>query len=179
MPSPRELFQQAYQASNDRQFDRAKEIYLQVVKLDPNYSMAWNNLGWIYHDQEQNYSEAENCYQTALKCNKNNYYAWNNFGILNYRQKKDFKAAERYWLKSVKLYPDFWEAWNNLSVLYKFQIRKPKKAQKCAERKEAIARNRTPSVNLHKSPTPKLCMECKAELSTGQHICERCGAKND
>ena len=179
MPSPREQFQQAYNASKDRQFEQAKEIYLQVVKLDPTYSMAWNNLGWIYHDQEQNYAEAEQCYKTALKCDKKNYYAWNNYGILNYRQKKNFKAAEQYWRTSVKLYPDFWEAWNNLSVLYKFQIRKPKKAQKCVEKKEAIARNKTLSTDQQKSPPLKQCRECKAELSSTQQICEQCGATND
>ncbi|MHA1519941.1 MAG: tetratricopeptide repeat protein [Promethearchaeota archaeon] len=179
MSSPRELFQRAYKASNDRQFEQAKQIYLQVIKLDPNYSMAWNNLGWIYYDQYQNYSEAESCYKTALKCDKNNYYAWNNYGIWYYRHKKKYKAAERCWQKAVKLYPDFGLAWNNLGVLYKFQIRKPEKAQQCNDKLEAITQKNILSARDKKSQQIKACVDCGAELSETQNICERCGTTND
>ncbi|MHA1521652.1 MAG: hypothetical protein ACTSRK_15850, partial [Promethearchaeota archaeon] len=89
----------------------------------------------------------------------------------------------------VKLYPDFGKAWNNLNVLYKFQIRKPQKAQQCADRIGEIAQKVKPSagdpsnrISLSKDQKTqqiKKCIDCGGDLSTSQHICERCGASND
>jgi tetratricopeptide (TPR) repeat protein len=175
MPSSRELFQQAYKADQQKKYVDAIELYRQALVIDPQYSMAWNNLGWILYDQQQKFEEAEECYKKALKYDDRNYPAWNNLGIVYYRQKKNYKKAEKCWKKAVKLYPEFWEVWNNLKVLYKFQLANPKKAKECAmmvdriKREEDDYREDTPKENMQK------CPECGKNLERNQKICDVCG----
>lgn len=88
-----ELFQKAYRASESGMYQAAQDYYKDLLKKDPTYSMAWNNLGWITYDQLQIYEFAEKCYKNALKHNKRNYLAWNNYGILYYRVHKKYKKA--------------------------------------------------------------------------------------
>ncbi|QEE17629.1 tetratricopeptide repeat protein [Promethearchaeum syntrophicum] len=175
MVSSRELFKQGYNASNNKQYDKAKKFYRNCLEIDPDYSMAWNNLGWILYDQNQQFKEAEKCYNQALKADKKNYYAWNNLGILFYRHKKKFKQAERYWKKSVKLYPDFKMAWQNLGVLYKFQLRNPKKSDNCYQRVTDLdKKNKSNSGNISDIIHYK-CKECGNPMEKNQIICEKCG----
>ena len=90
MVSSRELFKQGYNASNNKEFEKAEKYYRNCLEIDSDYSMAWNNLGWILYDQNQQFKEAERCYNLAIKADKKNYYAWNNLGILYYRHKKKY-----------------------------------------------------------------------------------------
>ena len=71
MPSPRDLFKKAYTSTQEMKFEDAKRFYREVLALDTHYSMAWNNLGWILYDQDQQYVEAEKCYKFALKNARN------------------------------------------------------------------------------------------------------------
>lgn len=177
MPSSRELFKKAFQASNEENYDLAEKNYRQALEIDPNYSMAWNNLGWILFDQRQQYREAERCYLKAISLDKKNFFAWNNIGILYYRQKKDYRKAERSWRKAVKYYPEFSKAWKNLGVLYKFQRANLKKSKECYEKAESIIQKQKLSSDNGKIP-PK-CSECGNLLESGQKICEQCGTNTD
>ena len=174
MPSPREMFKLAYDASHLKNFEEAEKYYRQALALNPKYSMAWNNLGWILYDQQQQYKEAENCYRKALKWNKNNFFAWNNLGILHYRQKKKYKKAQNCWEKAVAINPEFGMAWNNLSVLNKFQLKKPAKARECAE-KATIYSGRDSKKSRSSTRSTNCCVECGSTLELHQKICDICG----
>ncbi|UYP45486.1 Photosystem I assembly protein Ycf3 [Candidatus Lokiarchaeum ossiferum] len=174
MPSPRELFKLAYEADRNRKFDEAENFYRQALKLNPKYSMAWNNLGWILFDQFQQYKEAEKCYKKALKYDNRNFYAWNNWGILYYRQKMNFSKAQECWEKAITFNPEFGNAWNNLSVLYKFQHGNPTKAREFEEKAikyQNSEQKQTPTSNL----TYNFCSECGSTLEASQKICDVCG----
>jgi len=179
MVSSRELFKQGYNASNNKLYENAKEYYRKCLKIDPDYSMAWNNLGWILHDQNQQFDEAEKCYNLALKADKKNYYAWNNLGILYYRHKKKYKQAERYWNKAVKLYPDFKMAWQNLGVLYKFQLGNPKKSDECYQRVAYLEQKAKPNSGSDSDIIFNSCKECGNPMEKNQLICEKCGLSID
>ncbi|MHA1620117.1 MAG: tetratricopeptide repeat protein [Promethearchaeota archaeon] len=174
MPSPRELFQKAFAAALEKKYEDAKLFYRETLTLDPEYSMAWSNLGWILYDQDQNYTEAEECYTKAVKFDKNNFHAWNNYGILFYRFHKNYREAERCWKKSSKIYPDFARVWNNLGVLYKFQLKKPKKSKQCFARAEALAQAEVKIIKSMQAQSTK-CVECGNTLVPNQQICDVCG----
>ena len=76
MVSPRELFQKAFIATKENKFEEAKQNYRSALEIDPEYSMAWNNLGWILYDQDQQYQEAEKCYKLAIKADKKKIRIW-------------------------------------------------------------------------------------------------------
>lgn len=174
MPSPRELFKLAYEADHNRKFEKSVKLYRQALKLNPKYSMAWNNVGWILYDQYQQYKEATHCYKKALKFDKKNFYAWNNWGILYYRQKMNFLKAQDCWEKAVALNPEFGNAWNNLSVLYKFQLGNPVKAQEFADKATKYTtskQKKSQSSNLDDNR----CNECGNTLEPNQKICDICG----
>lgn len=177
MASPRELFQRAYKASNENDYDLAEMSYRKALDLDPKYGMAWNNLGWILYDQKQQYNEAENCYNKAITLEERNFYAWNNLGILNYRQKKNFQKAEECWIKATELNPEFAKAWSNLGVLYKFQKGDLKKSKECSDKAQVIILNRKKS-DRSKENGAKKCAECGNMLEPGQYICDLCGKEN-
>ena len=179
MVSSRELFKQGYNAFNNKQFEKAENYYRKCLEIDPNYSMAWNNLGWILHDQNQQYKEAEKCYNQALKADKKNYYAWNNLGILYYRHKKKYKQAEVYWKKAVTLYPDFKMAWQNLGVLYKFQLGNPKKSDACYQRVANLDKKPKPYSEIASDRNYYKCKECGNPMELNQLICEKCGLSVD
>lgn len=173
MPSSRELFKQAYNASNEKNYDLAEQSYRDALEIDPNYSMAWNNLGWVLYDQKQQFREAERCYSKAISLDEKNYHAWNNLGILYYRQKKDYRKAEKNWKKAVKFNPEFAKAWKNLGVLYKFQRANPKKSKKCYEKADSIIQKQ--KITPDNDNIALKCSECGNILDRGQKICEKCG----
>ncbi|MHA1648362.1 MAG: hypothetical protein ACTSVL_12395 [Promethearchaeota archaeon] len=45
MGSSRGYFKEAYENANNHQYKLAEEKYRRCLKISPNYSMAWNNLG--------------------------------------------------------------------------------------------------------------------------------------
>lgn len=62
MVSNRELFLQGYNASNNKHYKKAEEYYRKYLETNPDYSMAWNNLGWVLHDQSQQFKETKKLY---------------------------------------------------------------------------------------------------------------------
>jgi tetratricopeptide (TPR) repeat protein len=180
MVGSRELFQRAYKLSDLRKYDEAAALYREVLKIDPSYSMAWNNLGWILYDQKDIVDEAEKCYNNALKFDENNYNALNNLAIIHYRRKKGYKRAEILWKKAVKINPYFEECWRNLSVLYKFQLINVKKSMECEEKANKIAKVENERSTKIKSvseidPQIDVCLECGHKIELGQKICDFCG----
>lgn len=177
MPSPRILFQEAYKADEEGDFLKAEKIYRQILKLDPKYSMAWNNLGWILYDQQQKYKEAEKCYKKSLRCDKNNFVAWNNLGILYYRQKKDYEKAKHAWKTAITLNPEFLKALSNLSVLYKFQLHDPEKSRELRNEMEKILEKLKNNKRIPEHHFVK-CLECGNQFASDLRICDICGSEN-
>ncbi len=72
---------EASQAFDRRDYEAAKRSYLEVVRLEPQSPVAWNNLGRTYsalHD----YSGAEQAYKRQIEINPEDAYAYNNLGLL-------------------------------------------------------------------------------------------------
>ena len=71
---------------------KAIETFKFSIKLNPNNSEVYNNLGNVYKELFL-YDKANNCYKQAIKLNKNYAGAYNNLGIVLHAQLK-FKEAE-------------------------------------------------------------------------------------
>ena len=65
-----------------KQYEPAIQAWLDACKLDPNFSIAWRNLGLAYFNARQDAAQAKECYLQALKVNPNDHRVFYEFIIL-------------------------------------------------------------------------------------------------
>jgi tetratricopeptide (TPR) repeat protein len=86
------------------------------LDIDPNYSVAINNLGNAYR-QAKNWGEAQSAFEQSLKLDSQDAEA--NYGLgMVYAQKNDPQRALTYLKLAIAVRPDYPEALNNLGVVY-------------------------------------------------------------
>lgn len=101
--------------------------YLERAKiLNPNYDRIYNNLGIIYHRNNQP-EKAEENYLKAISLNPNNVETYNNLGSLYIETGKIDKAID-YLEKCIYLQPNFYLAYFNLGMAY-YEKKEYKKAK--------------------------------------------------
>ncbi|MCQ2957337.1 MAG: tetratricopeptide repeat protein [Candidatus Gastranaerophilales bacterium] len=83
-------------------YEHAIICYSKALELDPNDSIAYNNLGLIYEEIE-NVEKSISCYLKSISI-KNNYPADYNLGVL-YRKLNDLANSEKYLEKAIALQP--------------------------------------------------------------------------
>ena len=81
------------------QLDKAKEIYLELLKENSNSTTILNLLGVLYLKQ-QKYDEAEKFIKKAMELEPNTNTAYN-LGLICYG-KSDFKNAAKYFEQSIE-----------------------------------------------------------------------------
>lgn len=118
--------------------DKAAELYLHALSIDPNFIKAYNNLGIIYKLQGR-LDKAEENFQKAISLDPSKVPLYSNLANI-YRIKGDIKKAEEFCLKAIKLDPGFADAYNNLGALLQVQG-KPKEAIKNYRRAIKLAPN--------------------------------------
>ena len=104
---------------------RKIEILTQIIKLDPNDFVAFNNRG-ISYDDSGRYQEAINDYDQAIALNPKGAMVFNNRGSAYAYLGKYQKAINDY-DQAIVLNPKFSEAFNNRGVVYG-NLRKYQKA---------------------------------------------------
>ena len=72
-----------------------------IIKLDSDYAMVYNNVGYIYYDQG-NYTKAIQNYKKAIELDPDFTYAYNNLGNAYY-DKGETDQALIYYKKAAKL----------------------------------------------------------------------------
>lgn len=103
-------------------YEEAKAILSQVIELQPDYASAYNNLGHIYKEYEQNFQKAIECFEHTLKfyAHRNDFdeaRAYYNTGNC-YQELLDMPKAIKYYTKAIELEPNFVEAHWNLSHVF-------------------------------------------------------------
>jgi tetratricopeptide (TPR) repeat protein len=112
-------------AARDGHKDEAVRYFLEALKLSPDHSIALDNLGSAYR-QQQLWEDARHIYERALQVNPNDAEA--NYGIgMVFAQKDDVEHAFAYLEKALKLRPVYPEALNNLGILY-LHMQRPNEA---------------------------------------------------
>jgi len=96
----------------------AVKHYKKALDLNPDYSIARNNLGNVYMDQKK-WDEAIACYETVTKdlVYTTPYFPLSNLGWAYYN-KKDYGLAEKYYLDALNLEPRFLLAMLGLGRTY-------------------------------------------------------------
>ena len=138
-----EIFSLAVKNHQEGKNDIALKLYNQVLKIDPNYADAHNNLGVIFQNQ-MNHEKAKECYEKAIAINPNYADAHNNLGIIYSDLGKNQKAKE-YYDKAIVINPDYANAHNNLGNIFQ-KLGNLQKAKECYEKAIVINPN---YVNAH------------------------------
>ena len=73
----KEIYNNANRYYSNKDYEKAKDLYLSILKHAPQHPETNNNLGLTYINHNQ-ITDAINCYKTALKSNENYVIAINN-----------------------------------------------------------------------------------------------------
>jgi Flp pilus assembly protein TadD len=98
------------------QYHDAITQFTQVLKIDPNNAVAWNNLGNALRELNR-YPEATEAYKKAIDLSPNYAYPRNGVATLLIRQDR-VKEALPYLEKAIELDPKFVEVYLNLGIAY-------------------------------------------------------------
>jgi tetratricopeptide (TPR) repeat protein/transglutaminase-like putative cysteine protease len=101
----------AYQRKD---YNAAKQAYLEATKLNPESKYAWNDLGLAYQALRE-YSEAEKAYRRQIEVNLRDQYAYNNLGVTLRLLKRQDEAIEAF-KKQIEISPNDRYAHDNLSI---------------------------------------------------------------
>ena len=112
-----ETFDLAVQNHQEGKLDIAQEFYNQVLKIDPNYLGALNNLGVLFKKLAE-YQKAKDCYEKVIEIDPNNADARYNLGNA-FKELKDFDKAKECYEKAIQIKPDYVEAYSNLGTIFK------------------------------------------------------------
>ena len=97
-------------------FKNAENYYKQALLINPNYSLALNNLGLTLQLQKK-LSEAINYFNKLIEIDPKNYIAINNLGHVLLEQ-DDLNKAEVYFKKAILLNPKYTLAFYNLGLTF-------------------------------------------------------------
>ncbi len=114
-----DYFGQAIVFQNQKDFPKAIEAYEKVLKIDPNYAEAYNNLGIIYN-QTGNFEKAVFHLQKAIAADPKYFKAYNNLGVILYQNGHLEAAADQFW-KAIRIHPKNMESYVNLALVSRKQ----------------------------------------------------------
>ena len=104
-------------ASGQKKIDEAKESYEKSIKVDPNFSMAYSNLGLLYFHHKNDYKKAENLYKKSISLNTKEPEPHNNLGALYYALEK-YEDAINCYKKAIFINAKFSHAHHNIGNVY-------------------------------------------------------------
>ena len=110
------LFDQAIEFYKKKDFSNAKIKYEEILKINPNNSEAYSNLGIIYK-AKGDINSAIKCYLQAIKLDPKNKFVYNNIGNA-FKEIKNYKMAIKAYSDAIKLNPKDFNAFNNLGIIY-------------------------------------------------------------
>ena len=112
--SVEDLFKQGNAAQDAGNYSQAETIFRQVIRINPQDAIAYNNLGNALSDQGK-LEEAITNYQKAIQLDPKDASAYNNLGIALSDQGKLEEAITNY-QKAIQLNPKDASAYNNLGI---------------------------------------------------------------
>ncbi|MFA5029344.1 MAG: tetratricopeptide repeat protein [Patescibacteria group bacterium] len=112
----RSLNNLAFELRQKGQNEKAIDYLGQAIKLDPNYYLAYENLGEIYSELNQHDKAIEN-FNKVIELKPNYFIAYANRGF-DYFLLGEAELAEKDYLKALELNPQFYQANLNLGGFY-------------------------------------------------------------
>jgi tetratricopeptide (TPR) repeat protein len=111
----------AMQALTNQRYELAIDLLQKVVKLDPKYKSAWDNLGRAYLSLGKD-DEAAQAFQKQIEINPYDEFAYNGLGLV-YEQQSKYDLAIKDFQKQIEINPLDQNAHANLGLLYVNQKR--------------------------------------------------------
>ena len=87
-----------------KNYEQAIAHYQEIIKLDPNAAIPYNQLAWIYVDTGRNFVEALAYAKKAVELSPNNGNIVDTLGWVYYKR-GDYKEALQYFQKAIQLIP--------------------------------------------------------------------------
>ena len=123
-------------AARERNFEQAIDYFQNALKIDPEHSIALQNLGSAYR-QKKDWPRAKSALERALALNPDDPEANYSLGMV-YAQENDAARAYEYLQKAIAAKPVYPEALNNLGILY-LRTRRPEQAIQSFEQSIQVA----------------------------------------
>ena len=139
-----ETFNLAVENQKKNNLDIAKELYVQILEIDPNYVKALNNLGILFQ-QSREYQKAKDCFEKIIKTVPNFPDVHNNLGI-TYNKLGESQKAISSFEKENEINPKNIFALNNLGILF-YELKEYQKAKDVFEKVIQIDANNIASIN--------------------------------
>jgi len=111
----RDTFERALKLLEQKQFERAIPLLVEVTESAPESTTAYIDLGIAYREVHE-MEHAEASLLQAIELNPNHPVAHNELGIV-YRKTGRFSKARASYERALALYPDFHFARRNLAIL--------------------------------------------------------------
>ena len=127
----KEIYNLAVKNHQEGKTDIAQKFYNQVLKIDPNYADALNNLGVIFQNQ-MNHEKAKDCYEKAIEIMPDYADAHNNLGVI-FQDQMNYEKAKDCYEKAIEIMPDSADTHNNLGIIFK-ELKNYQKAKDCFEK---------------------------------------------
>ena len=127
----KKAFDLAVKNHQEGELDIAQELYNQVLKINPNHSLALSNIGVIFNASGE-LQKAKECYEKAIEINPNYSDAHYNLGLIFNKSGENQKAKECY-EKAIEINPNYVNALNNLGNIFN-DLGEYQKAKECYEK---------------------------------------------
>jgi tetratricopeptide (TPR) repeat protein len=121
------------QAFSNQHYELAADLLQRVVKLDPKYKSAWDNLGRSYLALGKD-EQAVEAFKKQIEINPYDEFAYNGLG-LTYQHQSKFDDAIRQYQKQIEINPLDQTAHGNLGSLY---VNQKKFAEAIPELEKAV-----------------------------------------
>ena len=131
MDTTKDTFNLAIKNHQEGRLDVAQELYNKVLKIDPNFLNAHNNLGAIFKSSGE-YQKAKDCFQKAIEINPNHIESHNNLGVI-FKELGENEKAKGCYEKAIEINPNYADAYYNLGIIFQ-GLREIQKAKDCYEK---------------------------------------------
>jgi len=112
----KDLFLKAKSLYQEKDYQKALEIYKNLSIQHSNYYRVWNNLGLCYV-RLNDYKKAIVCFEKAVEVNEKKELIWSNLGKAYYHNGEYSKVIETY-KRALKIYPNNTFFWNGIGAVY-------------------------------------------------------------
>ena len=126
-----EAFTLAVKNHQENNLRAAKILYYKVLKIDPNYIDAHNNLGIMFQSLRE-YHKAKSCYEKIIEIDPGYVNAYYNLGGV-FIGLGEYQKAKSCYEKVIEINPHYVNAHNNLGGVYN-ELNDPRKAIICYEK---------------------------------------------
>ena len=139
-----ETFDLAVQNHQNNNLQDAQSYYHKVLKIDPNFISAHNNLGGIFKKLGEN-QKAKSCYEKVIEIDPNYVKAHYNLGVV-FRKLGELQKAKECYEKAIEIDPNYVKAHFNLGNIFR-KLGELQKAKECYKKTIEINPNYADAYN--------------------------------